>query len=249
MKATSKEEALYLFVNGEEYDEETYDSFEEAVDNEVSSAYGTNYEIDGEEYLVCEDEDEARDEAIENLKNLFDDIGVFGLSDYTTNWILDNALDDSWFAEAMSESDVSYAEDIKDEESSDEDLYVSRLHEEMVEMGIMEELDLPEEPEDEDELEAWEEEVEDIKDNVRDEVENKIDEFVDKRAEDYGNPVEWFEDNFGREELSRVAKDNYLVDEDAVAEMIIDTDGLGHTLSSYDGEEHEQDGYLIFRTN
>lgn len=38
-------------------------------------------------------------------------------------------------------------------------------------------------------------------------------------------------------------------DKDYFVEDAISSDGRGHFLSSYDGEEHEQDGYYIYRVN
>jgi tetratricopeptide (TPR) repeat protein len=256
MTASSREEALYLFMKGEDF--EGYDDLDDAVNSEVENDYGNYFSCDGEEYLVFEDEDEARDYAIEGCINLFDDVGVFGLSDYTTDWAINNAMDASWFDDAMQESNEAYAEDIKDESSSDEDLYVNRLHEELVDFGLMDELDLPDEPDEDDHeengdydeaYEAWEEEVQELKDSAESEAENKISELAEKMGENYDDAIEWYKDNFGSEELGEIAKRHNLIDEDAVAEMIVDTDGIAHCISSYDGEEHEQDSYLLYRHN
>jgi hypothetical protein len=40
-----------------------------------------------------------------------------------------------------------------------------------------------------------------------------------------------------------------LEDDDKLVSAAISADGLGHFLAHYDGQEHEQDDYLIFRTN
>ena len=54
--------------------------------------------------------------------------------------------------------------------------------------------------------------------------------------------------DFGMED--RVAD---FIDEDSFIEDVISTDGRGHTLSSYDGNEHEivfqDEWYYIYRTN
>lgn len=75
-------------------------------------------------------------------------------------------------------------------------------------------------------------------------VETK-DEFIDYLVENAGSPAEYIKDNFGEEFL----KDH--IDADKAAEEVLNTDGRGHLLSSYDGEEvtHEFDGttYYIYR--
>ena len=231
MKANTEEMALYLFLFGETFDKEVYDDLEEAVDNEIGTRFG-EYQADGGSYKVYNGEDEAIDAAVESLNDLFDDIGVFGLSNMATSWAIDNALESAWFEEARDEDNDNYASDIRTENSSDSDLYLNRLHEEMVEAGIMDEMD-----EDSDEQ------------KIDSEIDENLEKFFEYRNSDYNSAIEWFKEYFGEEELSSVAKRNNLVDTDAVAHFIIDTDGLGPVLSGYDGNEYEQDGYLIFRAN
>ena len=226
------------------------------VDESEVEENSWGYEVEGEEWIVATP-DEAYELAKESLINLFDDIGVFGLSEYTTSWILDNALESDWFEDAHRESNEAYAEDILDESADDEDDYVSRFHEEAVGYGIMEPCTVWEDEPDEDEdmydtlYSAWEFNVADERERKEKECQMLISEFAEKMMEnDGGDHIEWFKFNFGEDDLSETAKRHNLVDEDAVAEMIIDTDGLGHTLSSYDGEEIDLSGnFVAFRTN
>ena len=75
-------------------------------------------------------------------------------------------------------------------------------------------------------------------------VETK-DEFIDYLVENAGSPAEYIKDNFGEEFL----KDH--IDTNKAAEEVLNTDGRGHLLSRYDGEEvtHEFDGktFYIYR--
>ena len=227
--------------------------------DEVETSNWGGFEAEGAEYIVASDS-EADDLAIQSVNGLIDDVGAFGFSDMSTSQIINYYLDTVWFEEAERESNEGYAEDIASESSSDEDLYVNRLHEESVNYGLMEELDLPEEPEepadDSDSLRdaydgiilLWEEKCQKLRDNAESEAEGLKYEFAEAMMSD--DSVEWYRDNFGEESLLEIAKSNGLVDEDAFAQWVIDTDGRGHILSGYDGEELElEDGLYAYRTN
>ena len=233
----TREEALYDFLFGEEFDEDLYEDLEEAIEGEITASYNNSFEADNGEYEVVTDS-EADGLAEERVNDLLDDVGVFGLSDYTTQWVIDNALTTDWFEEAQNESNEFYVEDIESETPSDSDRFINRLHEEMYDEDV---IDLELEYDDDDEV------------MNEDEVEKKVEDskwdFVQKLNNNYDDPIEWYKDNFGSEAVSEVAKKHDLVDTDEVVEMIIETDGRGHVISSYDGEEYENDRYYIYRTN
>jgi len=221
--------------------------------------------VDGSsEYLVLTD-DEADEKAVEQEKDLLDDVGIDGLGDSLMDYILDNFVDVSWFDDVMDDSNREYAEDIKNDSSSDDDVYVNRLHEELVESGILDEPEWPDEddfesylskdeygsepePEpEEDEFESahqeWVDEgVSKARDKQREHfeelVEDKIDDYVESKRGDYDSSVEWFKDNHGSKELARIVKSNNLVDYDEVARYLIDSNGRGNTLARHDGEEN-----------
>lgn len=54
---------------------------------------------------------------------------------------------------------------------------------------------------------------------------------------------------FGEEEFQQVLIRENLIDIDELSKYCVDIDGVGHFISSYDGEETEHDGYYIYRTN
>lgn len=60
-------------------------------------------------------------------------------------------------------------------------------------------------------------------------------------------------DEFGEEDFNSIVVENNLVDPRILAEHVVNTDGRGHILSSYDGEEGEQKynnkWYYIYRIN
>lgn len=80
-----------------------------------------------------------------------------------------------------------------------------------------------------------------------------VDDAVEKYLDDDGyenDPVQWFIDNFGKSDLNQIVKKNNLIDEDKLAEAIVDADGPANSLARYDGDEISLDcGYYCYRTN
>lgn len=79
-------------------------------------------------------------------------------------------------------------------------------------------------------------------------------EILDQMREDAvgeGFYVQWFIDNFGKEELNDMIKHNRVqFNMKKLAEEIVDTDGAANSLASYDGEEIDLgDGILAYRVN
>ena len=81
--------------------------------------------------------------------------------------------------------------------------------------------------------------------------EDFIDEFVSDMVDDKINEgkggYDHYAFNFGDESAADVAKNNGLIDLDAAAEHAVNVDGVAHTLSRYDGEEHESNGTYWYR--
>lgn len=76
------------------------------------------------------------------------------------------------------------------------------------------------------------------------------DDFVEWLIEQAGDPVEYYKFNFGDKAFSQVVKSNNLIDEDAMAEWVVDEDGPANSLARYDGEEIDLDGnYFAYRQN
>jgi hypothetical protein len=91
---------------------------------------------------------------------------------------------------------------------------------------------------------AKEEYIDNMRDDPDDYTEDDIESVEDMDA------IEWYINDFGEKELTRTVKKYNLVDEDEVTDFIINTDGLGHILAGYDGEEHDiGGGYYAYRTN
>lgn len=83
-------------------------------------------------------------------------------------------------------------------------------------------------------------EIYDVEDN---------DDLVDALNENEKDSVQWYIDNFGIEGITRLIKENNILDIDAIIDYIIEVDGYAPSLASYDGQELETDNYYIYRTN
>ena len=256
-------EALFDFIYNGDFDTDEYESKEDAIDDLVQdvsySHYGMEqYECDGGEYAITDSYSEVEEAAHESVKSLLDDIGIEGFNLGSLN----NYVDSDWFYETEKEMHESYADDISNESSSDSDRYVNRQHEELCDYGIMEELDLPEEPEQEDfqtdegeddedayneAYDEWATECDNLRSDVESEAQDKSYELAEKMMSD--DSVQYYIDNFGESEFNELVKNNNLADFDAIAEYVVDIDGPGHILSSYDGEMYEEGDFYIFRTN
>lgn len=190
--------------------------------------------IDGEEYLVV-DEDEAYKYAKDYIKGFIDDQGIDGFTEDFREWIIENAIDSDWFDDAKKESYEYYVDDIENEDS---DGYENRLIEELHDNGFI----------DDDDLYENEDGIKVLKDDV--DLDEKKEEYVDYFCNSFEDSIEWFRDNYGKDELKEVVVRNNLVDVDKVVDEAINWDGLGHFLASYDGEEIELDNDLFaYRVN
>lgn len=208
-------------------------------------------------WLILTD-DEADAETVNYIESVIEDVGLFeligddpGILQYILN--NDDLFDGDYFKDMMLEVSERYIEDIENEDINDnpeDGEYLNRLHEEMVEAGVLEE---PEWPKDPDELHQAVEEI-------KDEIEDKKEEFAVKRDEDYKSGVEWYRDNFGDEELAEFLKNNpRLIDNRSIAIWLFKNDytNRGNELASYDGVEQYIDvmikgkkyKYYLYRTD
>lgn len=72
--------------------------------------------------------------------------------------------------------------------------------------------------------------------------------YVEHLCSAYDNGIQWYEQNFGLEQLANVVKEQNLLDFDKVVEYVKDCDGRG-CIASYDGEEQESGDYFIYQIN
>jgi len=204
--------------------------------DDIKHEYNNVYSYDGIEYMILTD-DEADNAVIDEIENVFDDMGLESFSKNFQREIINNYTDSSWFDEYMKSSSKSYAEDIQDESSEKFD---NRLVEEMYEYDILTDDDF--------ELdEDGDIDYQMLKDNI--DTDDLIDEFVNKMNENYDDGIDWYIDNFGKEEMSDVAQKHGSFDYEAIAEVAANLDGRGHFLNPYDGDEEDSGKYYFYRQN
>lgn len=199
-----------------------------------------HFEYGDQEYLVCDDYDDAVEKAKESFLNLVDDLGgeIFGIS--SLNNIIERHIDEDWFEDAFREDEENYIYDIEDESDSK---YENRLIAEMVERGILDEDEDFEYSEDDEN-----QEYPILKDDV--DLDAKKEEFIQEYIDRIDDFVEEFKFNFGEDYLYKMIEQNNLVDWYAVADEVIGFDGPANELAGYDGQEIElEDGYYAFRQN
>lgn len=184
-----------------------------------------------EEYLVLTD-DEADDMFREQEEQLFDELGIESFSKDFQNWILNNAVEEDWFEDAMNESNRYYCEDIADEKSRN---FENRLVEECYDRDLINDDDFEKDEDGDPDFEQCLVDQDDL-----------IDRMVEDMAED--DPIEWYRSNFGDEDLSDVVKEHNLIDLNEVIDEVQKWDGRG-MLASWDGEENSEGEFFIYRTN
>ena len=232
----------------------------ESVYDLIPSGYDTTstaeFEYGGAEYLIATDEG-ADEYAYERVDSLIDDIGFEGFNPgFMEDHInADEVADyfEDWFWEDVNDRPEDYLDEDNDRELSQEGKdRIESLKEEIGE--YQEELEETEDITEEEELlgmiEELEETIEDIEndDDYYDWTEEAKDNYVESHKQDVKeDPVAWLRD-YGMEDRM----DQFIDREEFIDDVII-SDGRGHTISSYDGEENEieynNEWYYIYRMN
>ena len=213
------------------------------------------FEYGGAEYAVGLDE--AADEAaIERTRSLIDDIGYEGFTPSFMEYYVDGDrvadYAEDWFWDDMSEAPEDYLDDDDRELTQHSKDEIEKINEEIGRLQEdLEELDSDVEIEvTQDRIDELEERKEDIKmdDDNYEYTQDAKDEYVERRMDEVRNDPVGFLRDFGMEES---IKD--FIDEDEFIDGVVESDGRGHTLSSYDGVENEvsfdDEWYYIYRTN
>ena len=213
------------------------------------------FEYGGAEYAVGDDE--AADEAAtERTRSLIDDIGYEGFNPTFFEYYVDGDqvadYAEDWFWDDMSDSPEDYLDDDDRELSKEAENNIDLLDEMIGE--FQSDLEETDNQMDEEELLSKIEELEIEKQDISDDDDNyeyteeAKDNYVERRKNEVKDDPVGFLRDFGMEES---IKD--FIDEDDFIEAVIEADGRGHTLSSYDGNENEisfdDEWYYIYRTN
>lgn len=194
------------------------------VDNSNYTSYTATNGSD--EYLVFKTEDNAREVAIERVKEDLTENPQY----FNKNWLSEYVDGESFFTDMYNEWNKGYVNDI---ESEDSDKYANRLIEEMVDNGIV----------------SREEAKED--DFDAEYYKNDYAELLTSNQIDEGNGgLDHYISNFGEEEAFKVVLNNNLINVEDASENAIDTDGIAHFISSYDGKQiNLSNGHVAYRIN
>ena len=232
------------YANVEEYAEggEIQDWMEEALASLIEQTGNEGLDItmvsnggneffagnDMEEYRVFKSEDDAELTAEDEVREDMEESPENFNQDFIINYI-DGG---NFFEDSLDEMNRSYAEDIASESDKK---YANRLIAEMVENGLLDEDDA-------------------LSDNGDELAEERIEDLVNLMTEEQMNQgnkgFDYFVDNFGQEETMQMVIKNNLIDIYKASKDAVQTDGIGHFLSSYDGETlYLSDGYVAYRNN
>lgn len=87
------------------------------VEDVVQTYDENNFEVQstGEEYIVA-DYDTTYDLAEQDVINTIDDLGIDAFTPYFQEWIMDYAVNEDWFKDALAESQRYYYEDMDEDE-------------------------------------------------------------------------------------------------------------------------------------
>ena len=234
--------------------------------------------VDGTEWAVG-DEGEMEQASREGVESMLDDIGFEGFNpSFIENHIDEDGVESyirDFFNHDVYDNPESYLDDDNKEISSSQKQEIAELRQEEIELDTKRnELETQKEAYDTGN-EDWEEqydafndmiseietrlleipdEIEEINDNPDgDYDEDAIEKVIDDRVSEYTSNIESFVNNFIGVEYLQWILDHDFIDKDAFIESVVDSDGYGISLNSYDGDVNEEviDGrtYYIIRVN
>lgn len=239
---------------------------------DINTTYDNVYETPYGEYAVLTDE-EATKIHRDDLESLIDDLGIDGLFGFQTwqwDYIIENFLEDNGITDYMREDYEAYFEDIKSESDYRYNLFDNRQMQEVIEMlenndeisfdldDILKYLEIKDmsfcELLDDGMLDNYMLDtyssikifLDEYEDNYYDYIEKCIDIIISE----YDNPAEWVLLNFGKEGLKHFIDENkFSLDIEGISDWVIEWDGRGASLASYDGQENEIDDFFIYKLN
>jgi hypothetical protein len=169
---------------------------------------------DNIEYRVFKTEDDAEEVAVEQVSEDLRENPEYFNKDFLMNHIDGR----EFFEGALNEMNDSYVDDIESERDSK---YANRLIAELVENGLMDDED------------AESDNAEELTDNLKSDYINLL---TESQLNEGNNGLDYFISNFGEEETYKMIVDRNLIDIDEASIDAVNIDGIGHFLSSYDGE-------------
>lgn len=223
--------------------------------------------VDGTEWAVG-DESEMEEASREAVESLIDDVGFEGFSkSFFENYIDDDAVESyirDFFDHDINENPDVYLDESERELSDSQKQEIEKLKQEEIELeSERDELDPDDFEEDyieertsqiEDRLLEIADEIEEINDSPDgDYSQDAIDNAVEDSVNEHSRDLESFVVHFLGIDYHDFIIDNNFIDKDNFIQGVVDSDGYGISLSSYDGDynEVEVDGrtYYIIRVS
>ena len=232
---TSKIDVYNIVPTGEFYDTTEF----EVIDSS---------NVEGNRYAVG-DEDEMKSSAYDYVDQLIDDIGYGGFNEGFAKGYIDEEEVIS-YAEDLFEDDVrnnpeSYIDEVdrllsRDQEENIEQLRIRISQAESMIERFESEMDGENDDDLQERIDEMNERIEELNDEITeieedpdgDYPEDKIEEAIENRMSDVRYDVTGFMEDFGLNWEDYIDKDEFI-------EGVIDADGYGHTLNSYDGNADE----------
>lgn len=210
--------------------------------------------------------------AKENIESLIDDIGY---ESFNTSFVESHVDSDAYesylkefFNEDVYDNPESYLDEDKRELSSNQENLISELNKKIQILfqkhsSIKNELDNMDEDSDEyseleelldgieNEVHETEDEITEIRENPEgDYDEDELENVVDNMVSQYENDIDDFVNTYIGSDLTDFLKNNNLIDKSDFIDSVIESDGWGATLNSYDGTMDEEivngQPYFIF---
>jgi len=255
--------------------EEELDGYKELTDvyTLLPVQYGhyglTQFEnmVDGTEWAVG-DEGEMEQASREAVESMLDDIGIEGFNrSFVENHIDEDGVESyirDFFDHDVNENPEVYLDDDSKNLSSSQEEEIAKLKQEEVELETeRDELNSDDFEEDyieqrtseiETRLLEIQDEIEEINDNPNgDYDQNDIDKIIDDQVYQYTSNIESFVSNFMGMDYFQWILDHDFINKEELIESVVDSDGYGVSLSSYDGDVNEEviDGttYYIVRVS
>ena len=177
-------------------------------------------------------EEEADEEHYEYIENFIDELGITAFTDDFQEEIHRKYIYKTPFENFCIDDYDGYASDIEHETYQTK--YANRLIDECVESGIITEEDIDENGEYTGNLDL----IAELRDYIVEDIRKDYD----------GDFIEWFSDNFGKDQLDKFIKEvNCELDIQGISDACIEADGYGHSLSQWDGETNEEGEFYIFK--
>ena len=193
-------------------------------------------EDDGSEYIVA-DYGVAKELAKERVKSTFEEDGLSAFTSNFADYVCKNFGDKEFIDDTVEECLNDDIEDLHDEDAFDSK-FETRFEEECYEYNVLGDED----------FEENEDGVLVLKDKSVTNIEELEYQLKSAIFANIGDHYDYLYDRFGEDEVREMLENNNAFDEEAIAEEVINSDGIGIQLASYDFEELDLgDGLFAYR--